>query len=108
VVNTLDLVEADVGIQGIQLLPGQPVAGRDPERGLGGVPPSPEVIPATRGDAVGISTGADSQRDGLRKEKPTGARNGHGLLYVPVGGVQITTGTGEVGQDRQGCGQLDQ
>jgi hypothetical protein len=47
VVNTLDLVEADVSIQGIQLMPEQPVSGRDPERGLGGVPPSPEMIPAT-------------------------------------------------------------
>jgi hypothetical protein len=72
-VNGLDQVEVGVGVQGVQLLPAQLVAGRDAERGVGGVPALREVVWAARGDLVGAGVGPDRECRGVGEQEATGA-----------------------------------
>ena len=107
-VDPLGLVEQGVGAQRVEFMPGELVAGGEPERGVGGVPAGVQQVRVTGGGPGRANAGADGQRGAVGGHQPAGCGDGDRLGRVTFGTVQVPADPGVLGEVGQGSGELGQ
>ncbi len=109
VVGVLASVEEGVGANGVQFVPGELVAGGEPQRGVGGVAALvDQVLVRGCGGLGGADAGAGGQGGAVGGHQPAGGGDGDHLGRVAFGGLQVPTDPGVFGEVCQGLNKLGQ
>ena len=103
VAGAFGFVEGGVGGQGVEFVPGQVVADRQPPRGVSVVAALRQRVEAAGGGGLsGAQPGPGRQRGGVGGDQVAGRGNGDRFGQVAFRGLQITGGLGAGSQRWEG------